>query len=84
MCSIVLLRTDSVRSQYNVTSRITEFYYCFKSCISLGRLSYQKAMLLRSDGEVTAYGRNLDGQGNIPVLEKDVCYTQVDEVVCRC
>ena len=59
---------------------ITEFYYCFKSCISLVRLSYQKALLLRSDGEVTAYGRNLDGQGNIPVLEKDVCYTQVDEV----
>ena len=79
-----LLRTDSVRCQFNVTSRITEFYYCFKSCIYLVRLSYQKALLLRSDGEVTAYGRNLYGQGKIPVLEKDVCYMQVDEVVCRC
>ena len=73
-----------MRCQFNVTSRITEFYYCFKSCISLVRLSYQKALLLRSDGEVTAYGSDLDGQGNIPVFEKDVCYTQVDEVVCRC
>ena len=79
-----LLRTDSVRCQFNVTSRITEFYYCFKSCIYLVRLSYQKALLLRSDGEVTAYGRNLNGQGNIPVVEKDVCYTQVDEVFFRC
>ena len=63
---------------------ITEFYYCFKSCIFLVRLSYQKALLLRSDGEVTAYGSDLDGQGNIPVVEKDVCDTQVDEVFFRC
>ena len=47
--------------------------------LSLVRLSCH-TVLLRSDGEVTAYGRNLDGQGNIPVLEKSVCYTQVDEV----
>ena len=38
-------------------------------------------VLLRSDGEVTVCGRNLDGQCNIPVLEKGVCYTKLTKFV---
>ena len=46
----------------------------------LARIPAELAVLNPSRRGLHDYGRNLDGQGNIPVLEKSVYYTQVDEV----